>query len=225
VSYGVAAREVAAGERLVDDGDVGGGAVFVLVPETAPEERDAKQLKIGVADEVDAGILIVDSLLALELDARDSAIVGWCGGLRDGGHADAGNFGDFFAHLFEVGGSFGPVAVGIGADGHVDGHDVVRIVAERRVHHAPKALDGCASAGKHEQRERDLGGDGGVVGGAHADASGDSASSGLHDSAQVGLGETQGGPESKRMPVSRPKPPCWSFLSTRLIWTMRWGAR
>ena len=75
----------------------------------------------------------------------------------------AGNLGSFRLQLFEVGGALRPCLVRTVMHRDADRHDVVRVVAERRVHQAHEAFDGRAGAGQHQQRECDLAADQRIV--------------------------------------------------------------
>src|SRR5205807_6749655 len=88
---------------------------------------------------------------------------------------------------------------GIGSimHGDSDGHDIVRIVAERSVQEMKKSLHGGSGSSKHEESERDLRAGEDAVRGASINRADDFARAGLHHLADLRTRELQSGPESE----------------------------
>src|SRR5580698_4589934 len=195
---GIDAGEVFMGEGLVDDHHGCATVVFVGIPNAALEKRNTQDGEVFRADHVELRRLVFGCGLAVDFEFCIEAIGGRGGIAGDRDQGGSGNFGGFGLELLEVSGPLCPGFVRSVMDGDSDGHDVVRIVAERGVHQAQEAFDGGAGSSEHEEGEGDLPGNERVVDAPAADAAGGFAGVGLHDRADFGVGKLQGRPEAEK---------------------------
>ena len=82
-------------------------------------------------------------------------------------------------------------------DGNSDGHDIVRIVAERGMDKAEKTLHGGACSGQHDEGERDLRRRSARCASCVPHHAYNFARAGLHDLADFGARELKRGPQPK----------------------------
>src|SRR6266567_8842620 len=168
--------------------------LLCFVPDLSLNEGDAQCRKVFRTDHIEAEGLVLTCGLSEYLEFCREAVGRWRGIARDGDHRYAVNFGDLIVQLLEVGCALRPGLVRTIVNWNSDRHDVVRVIAERRVNYAKEAFDRCSRSGKHQQGDSDLSADQHIVGSAPAHAPGSLARVGLHDPAHFGPRELPGGP-------------------------------
>jgi len=160
-------------------------------------QGNAEHRKVLGADVVQAHFGLLGGGAAADLDPGIAAVAG---GRGVGGDARLDNLGhgaDPGADLLEVLAPVLPGHVGVLVDGDRDGHGVVGIVAEFRIHQPEEAFRGRARHGEQKQCERHLDGDHGAVRAPAVHAPQDAAHAGLHEAAEVRPGELNRGREAK----------------------------
>lgn len=162
---GIDIRPVPTDEALINNGNEIASIIFRCSPDAAVEHGDAKRGEVVGTDGVDADRLVFAPWDTADLDSAVRTGVWGCGADSEGDVADAGHSGNLLPYLFDVcSASFAradtvPLLQVAEVHHDADLHDVIGVVAERKLHEMEKAADGGAGSGHQQQGERDLGSD------------------------------------------------------------------
>ena len=141
----VALREVEPRHSLVDHGYVRGVVVLLSVPEAALGKRDAQDGKVSRADEVDADFLAHPAGLTENFDPRvPTAVEGGVALEEMAAMLTPGTVAILSRIASKQAERAAQVGQGAVMHGDTDGHDIVRVVAQRSVQKAEEAWYGEA---------------------------------------------------------------------------------
>src|SRR5882757_7817880 len=127
----IAVRKVTRCQRPINQRDMCAVMIFSFVPHTALEQWNVQGGEILRTDEMDITSLLIVRVPPQNLETHIKSTtrrVCIAGNRR---HCHAGHSCNFVAKLFDVSAAFLPSGVGANAYRDFNGHDVVRIVAQR----------------------------------------------------------------------------------------------